>query len=42
MGLGLLEDDAGTLKSMIKKKKIYQRTVPIASTQVKVTDQLPQ
>jgi hypothetical protein len=42
MSLGLPDDDAATLKSMIKKKKIYQRTEPIATTQVKVADLLPQ
>lgn len=39
--LGVPEED-GSLKSMIKKKKIYQRTEHIATVKVKVVDLLPQ
>jgi len=39
--LGVPDDDPTALKSMIKKKKIYQRTEHIATASVRVIDLLP-
>ncbi len=39
--LGVPQDDPATLKSMIKKKKIFQNSLQIATQTVKVTDLLP-